>query len=396
MSVSWERHRLEDLVTTPITYGVVKPGDSDPSGVPLVRSTDIRGGRIAQSQLRTITHEVSEQYKRTLLRGGEVLISLVGNPGQVAIAPETLKGANIARQVGLIRTRERIDPRFLVAWLQSTEGAADLASLTYGSVQQVINLGHLKRLLVPLPPLDEQRRIADVLGALDDLIETNQALIGNLIQASRAIVLRHLSGPLEPLSSILDLRRGIGYRSADFSEVAGIPSISMGASSNSGLLKRAKIRLLDRDVPNRYLVEPYDIVMANVDLTWDFGILAWPVVVPEYLGSSVAITSDMYGLNLRTEHADLSIAVWAQLMDDPFRDWVASCAKGTTVASIAQKDVLQFEVRTGVAKAVRVAAREMLRLIWSLEEENSSLHQARNELLPLLMSGRVHVGDVAA
>ena len=44
---------------------------------------------------------VSNQYRRTLLRGGELVISLVGNPGAVAMVPGSLAGANIARQAGL-------------------------------------------------------------------------------------------------------------------------------------------------------------------------------------------------------------------------------------------------------------------------------------------------------
>src|SRR5690554_3443960 len=95
---------LEDLTDgTTITYGVVKPGDECENGIRFIRGGDIIAGRIQVSQLRTISREVSAQYARTLLQGGELLISLVGNPGEVAIAPKSLAGANIARQVGLVR-----------------------------------------------------------------------------------------------------------------------------------------------------------------------------------------------------------------------------------------------------------------------------------------------------
>ena len=52
---------------SPITYGVVKPGDS--GDVPFIRGGDISEGCVLHNQLRTITNEVSEQYRRTLLRG---------------------------------------------------------------------------------------------------------------------------------------------------------------------------------------------------------------------------------------------------------------------------------------------------------------------------------------
>src|SRR4051812_25070890 len=108
MTALWKRVRLGDLTDadSPITYGVVKPGD--PGDVLFIRGGDIAGGHVLDTQLRTITGEVSEQYRRTLLRGGELLICLVGQPGQVAVAPPTLAGANIARQVGLIRLRQEV------------------------------------------------------------------------------------------------------------------------------------------------------------------------------------------------------------------------------------------------------------------------------------------------
>ena len=148
--------RLEELTEadSPITYGVVKPGE--PGEVLFIRGGDIADGSVLDKQLRTITCKTSQQYKRTRLRGGELLICLVGQPGQVAVAPLSLKGANIARQVGLIRLRREINAEFISYFLQSPEGQARLGTHTGGSVQQVINLGDLRTIIVPTPPASEQ------------------------------------------------------------------------------------------------------------------------------------------------------------------------------------------------------------------------------------------------
>jgi type I restriction enzyme, S subunit len=167
----WIEKPLEDLVITPITYGVVKPGPEKENGVQFVRGGDISNGKISISKLRTISDEVSRQYDRTLLYGNELLISLVGNPGQVAIAPVELKGANIARQVGLIRLSEQVSTQFVQYFLMSSIGKGRLFKKTGGSVQQVINLNALRTLEITLPSLPEQRAIADVLSALDDKID---------------------------------------------------------------------------------------------------------------------------------------------------------------------------------------------------------------------------------
>ena len=91
MSEGWKKQTLEELVESdsPITYGVVKPG---PEGdIPFVRGGDLRDGEVLVSRLRTITSEVSEQYRRTLLKGGELLVCLVGVPGQVGIVLTVLR-----------------------------------------------------------------------------------------------------------------------------------------------------------------------------------------------------------------------------------------------------------------------------------------------------------------
>lgn len=176
MNSQWNKAPLEELTegNSPITYGVVKPGAV--GDILFVRGGDLSNGRILHSQLRTITKEISDQYKRTLLRGGELLVSLVGQPGQVAVVPSALAGANIARQVGLIRLRSGIDANFISYFLQSPDGRKALGTYTGGSVQQVINLRDLRTVDVPIPPLHEQKRIVAI---LDEAFEGIDRAIAN-------------------------------------------------------------------------------------------------------------------------------------------------------------------------------------------------------------------------
>lgn len=171
-----------------VTYGVVKPGPEDERGIRFIRGGDVVNGKIKVNELRTITQDVSDQYKRTLLKGGELLVSLVGNPGEVAVVPEELAGANIARQVGLIRVDlERFDPYFVQYYLMSPAGKAQLFSYSLGSVQKVINLKELKRVEVPDVPLGIQKQIVKVLKDVDDKIELNRQTNQTLEHIAQAI-----------------------------------------------------------------------------------------------------------------------------------------------------------------------------------------------------------------
>lgn len=189
MENNWHYSPLSELTEkdSPITYGVVQPGPESNSGVAFIRGGDILNGKILEKQLRTISLEISETYKRTLLKGGELVISLVGNPGQVAIVPPHLAGANIARQVGLIRLSDTIEKRFIKYYLMSPLGKESIFARSLGSVQQVINLSDLRTVQVPLPPLHTQKAIAHILGALDDKIELLRSMNETLEAMARAL-----------------------------------------------------------------------------------------------------------------------------------------------------------------------------------------------------------------
>ncbi|MDU7524262.1 MAG: hypothetical protein E7K72_23320, partial [Roseomonas mucosa] len=89
MDVDWPSVPLSELVDPQrgISYGIVQPGSPVPDGVPIVRVSDVRNGRIdVRSPLR-VAADIERTYGRTRLRGGELLITIVGTVGETAIVP---------------------------------------------------------------------------------------------------------------------------------------------------------------------------------------------------------------------------------------------------------------------------------------------------------------------
>ena len=163
-----------------ITYGVVQPGSIVEDGVPIVRVNNIRDGRIELADVMKIAPEIESKYLRTRLNGGEVLITIVGSVGQVAIVPESLKGFNIARAVAVIHPREDVSPQWLAICLRSPLSQHLLGSRANTTVQTTINLKDLRELPVPMPPIAERQKIEELIYFLDDRIallrETNTTL----------------------------------------------------------------------------------------------------------------------------------------------------------------------------------------------------------------------------
>lgn len=158
-----------------VSYGIVQPGPHIPNGVPIVRAGDVsRGGIRWQDPLR-VDPAIAARFSRTELAGGELLLTVVGSPGQSAIAPAKLAGWNVARAVAVLRPHG-LDVRWLHYYLGTDSMQGQIHSRENTTVQATLNLEDVKRLQIPDLPFAEQQAIAEVLGALDDKIAANYTL----------------------------------------------------------------------------------------------------------------------------------------------------------------------------------------------------------------------------
>ncbi|MEX2402404.1 MAG: restriction endonuclease subunit S [Rhodothermales bacterium] len=193
LAADWPVVELSELLVNSATYGIVKAGNFQRSGVPMVRGGDIKGGRI-NFNLPFVSERKSEEYDRTLLEADDVLIALVGYPGESAVVREWLVGGNISRAVGLLRPRDCLNSEYLAYYLNSPLGRQEFLRPGAGSAQIVVNLKDLNRLSVPHPPLPEQRAIAAALSDVDALIAKLDALIAKKRAIKTAAMQRLLTG----------------------------------------------------------------------------------------------------------------------------------------------------------------------------------------------------------
>lgn len=98
---SWKKLQLQDFVSADcsISYGIVKPGDDVPGGVPVFRPVDIVGRQPVISEMKRTAPEISNQYKRTLLTGRELLITVRANIADTYIIDNTFKDCNVGRGI---------------------------------------------------------------------------------------------------------------------------------------------------------------------------------------------------------------------------------------------------------------------------------------------------------
>lgn len=163
-----------------ITYGVVQPGAALSEGKPIIRVNNFRDTHIDVSEVMYIAPEIEAKYGRTRLQGGEVLLTVVGSVGQVAVVPKCFAGFNVARAVAVIHPLQQVAPEWIALCLRSPLSQHLLGSRANTTVQTTINLKDLRALPIPLPPERERQTIAEFVGSLDDRItllrETNATL----------------------------------------------------------------------------------------------------------------------------------------------------------------------------------------------------------------------------
>ena len=191
-----------------ISYGIVQPGVHHAGGVPIVRVNNFENNKLKIIETLSVHPDIEAKYARSRPKAGDVLITLVGSIGQIAIAPDEIEGWNLARAVGLIPTRNIEDAKWIYFALQAPEAQQYMLQRANTTVQTTFNLGDLTKLPIPVPHLSERRTILEVLSSLDDKIELNRRKNETLEAMAQAIfkdwfvdfgpVRRKMQGETEP------------------------------------------------------------------------------------------------------------------------------------------------------------------------------------------------------
>ena len=172
LPAKWEIAELVNLVPKdkPIVYGIVQAGPEFPGGVPYIKSSDV-GGNIDPMSLSRTSPAIAAKYQRSVVCPGDIVFSLRGNIGELSIVPETLPEANLTQGTARISTNGRALNTFVAEALRSPALQRRIEIVSKGSTFREISLEELRRLEIPLPPLPEQRKIAEILCTWDTALE---------------------------------------------------------------------------------------------------------------------------------------------------------------------------------------------------------------------------------
>lgn len=151
-----------------LSYGIVVPGENVLDGVPMVRPSDFRNGQIDLSNVYRVAPEIEHKYSKTRLIGDEVLVQVIGQPGQVMLATEECAGMNVTRNLAVIRPNHKMINRiYLKEYIEKEDSQQVLLKNTKQSTLKQLPLNLLKQLDVQLPPMELQEEFADFVQQVD-------------------------------------------------------------------------------------------------------------------------------------------------------------------------------------------------------------------------------------
>jgi type I restriction enzyme S subunit len=199
----WEVKLLHHLLnpTIPLAYGILLPGPRLDVGTPYIGAGDVRRDRLRLDMLPRTTPEIAAAYPRTRMRAGELVYAIRGSFGNVEVLPPELDGVNLSRDAARLAPCGDIDAFWLTYLLRSRFCQEQFKLKEIGATITGVNIRDLKRIILPVPPRDEQVMLAVFLdqeaSKIDSVIGREEREIALLREYRTRLVADVVTGKLD-------------------------------------------------------------------------------------------------------------------------------------------------------------------------------------------------------
>ena len=403
--------RLSDVCEL-INGGAWKQTEYVDDGIPVVQVSNMKNGTIDVSDLKFLPLTSYDRYKKHILKECDLVIATVGShatqasaAGRATIVKGFAAGMLLNQNAVAIRSKvESLDQGYLGLIGRSDKFQFYLGTVGQGAANQVrIALSAIKEYKFNLPPIGVQRRIAGVISAYDDLIENNRRRVQLLEQAARLLYKEwflHLRFPghehvkikdgvpegweKKHLSELLNTQYGFTETATD--EPVG-PKFLRGKDINkTSYIDWSSVPYCPEDRLDfrKYALHVDDIVVIR---------MADPGKVAIVESELKAIFASYLVRLTRKERVSIpALYLFYVLSDDLYQGFISGASGGSTRKSASAKLLVDFNALIPPASLASLFVEQVQPLrsqIRTLLEQNASLREARDLLLPRLMSGEV-------
>lgn len=413
----WQTMRFSELCD--ITRGASPRPIHDwfaDNGIPWIKIADATASdsRFINDTKQYIRPEGKE--KSVAVHPGDLILSNSATPG-------IPKFVNIEACIHdgwlLLKNLRRLDKTF--AYYLLINDRPNIVQFGSGSIFTNLKTEILKNHIVSLPPLSEQRRIAEILSSLDDKIELNRKMNKTLESIAQAIFKRWFVDYEFPdkngkpykssggkmveselgkipegweatrLETFIEITQGYSFKGKDFSDDGNV-MVRMGNFTEDGFLSfnDNNTKYCNANCSGKFLLNHRDLVVCLSDVTQKGRFLGNPGLIPN--------DGRIYVLNQRVAKIEPvkteKMFLYYLFRSVEFKEWVVNTANSTTVLNTSSKAINDFKFVLP-ANVIQRKFSETAESIYSAIEYNIKeieiLSQIRDLLLPRLMSGRVRI-----
>lgn len=187
LEIFGKKHQFSSLqdVTVKITVGVViKPAAFySETGTLALRNLNVVPMGMKLDKVKYFTKEGVAAHTKSILKEGDVVVTRSGTTGIATVIPKELAGS-ICIDMLIIRTDETLDPQYLAMVINSSYGKRQSGSATAGTAQQHYNVGNVKKMIIPIPPIDIQRNFV----ANSNVLLSNKEMVSKRIQSTESLL----------------------------------------------------------------------------------------------------------------------------------------------------------------------------------------------------------------
>lgn len=380
--------------------------DYSDGGVPVVMPKDLVDGHISEDSIARASMSHVDRLSRHKIEVGDILYSRRGDVGRCAFATEVEQGWLCG--TGCLRVtidQSKAIPKFIFYQLQKAETIGWVEKHAVGSTMLNLNTSILGSVPIELPSMAEQQMIVHVLSAYDDLIENNQKQIKLLEEAAQRLYKEwfvDLRFPGHETTPIVD---GVpeGWRETCMDDICdsiggGTPSTKSEEYYRDGQIKwvtptditrKSGLILLDTEKKiteeglhnsSAKMVPPYTILMTSRASVGFFGLCEYEVCTNQGFISCIP------------HEESIRFYLLYNLMNRV--DEIRAKASGSTFLEISKKSFRGSKIivpEAHILTQFNNIVRPMIRQMEILTKTIAKLREARDRLLPKLMSGEIEV-----
>jgi type I restriction enzyme S subunit len=353
------------------------------SGYRLVTSKHIKNGQINSDEGYFISEKDFKKInERSLVDQWDVLMSMIGTIGEAAIVKDQPKYA--IKNVALFKCGDELKAKWLYYFLCSPEGKGQLFSNQKGASQQFVSLTQLRNLQIPIRDQSTMKKITDILSAYDYLIENNQKQIRLLEEAAMRLYKEWFVNLRFP-----------GYENTKI--VDGVPEgWRLGRVSELAEFKRGKTitkkNAKDGNVP---------VVAGGLEPAYFHNVAntVAPVITISASGANAGYTrlynTDIWASDcsyIDASYGDKLYFIYTFLKNN--KEVIDNLQRGAAQPHVYAKDINALSTyipESTIMEPFCNLVAPLFKKIAVQERLISELKQARDKLLPKLMSGEIEV-----